>query len=559
MCAIDKDRLVAKDEYIDIPKFTPEKFAPRVLEFVDNIKRGQNPLLHNLLDHSIMTPRSPIADQSEKQIFLPTTESIREQIHNKCYDKNGKFSESKYKTWMERANKFGRIFYADGVKLQTVSNGGGSNAGDAYIAANLEILLRTAKDLDCEIVFGIYSGDENAGILVPKGDLELTDEQIQATLKTVADNYFRNPSSETSKFFAPLQKLIDKEYPNKGLQMGLKIHTQSLKNAKIHRSKKQTVRDRGIAAAIIDGSLGNHVNAAAIPLAEAMFDTFHGVRKSDKQHAMIPHHLLTESNRNEYLQVLEIALEEDNYNLQAQAIALAELSMDEPLYPRELKIRKIANLESSVQRAHTEGKTTYFLRIADMTLKETNEYSHTLGDYNLIATARTTQEFFKAGGIDPHKNIEYFQSYGSFILTTTDHEIYQQMVGLVNNPFELNKKLYEQEQARKITQKDHPDAYKPDTESRAKPFIVASPFYLIESKQPVPFKIAADADPADISKKLWQFIELSREQQSYNETLTALILSGLANVLPEHYSQLVNHILRASELIKLPQIGKGKN
>lgn len=557
-----------------LEQFIPDRDTPLTQKLLESFTTRLHPAHLKLAQQSIFTTRQPgNVEESTKQL-LPNTESMREQIHALCEDESGTFSNEKFDELITRIDEYGYIFYADGNKIQTVSDDVDPRTGDAYIAGNLEVLLQAAQALDCDLIFGIYSGDENTGILIPrvkKGQVTaLTQETIYSTIQAQSDSYYRS-NNPTSKFFLSAQAAIDaKEFKDQP-QIGLKIKAKAVKDTKIHLSREQITRERGFASGIMDATTNKHINDNTTTITQAIKDIYQGKRivgqdNSRYKNPIFPpniyqlylesvHDIVSSELSGEYRQDMTlpqlIELGKKNTHIDElirQATAYAELSTYEPLYPGSLEVRKIACFEQDISQNIANGEDTYLVRFADTRMKSVNEFSHTLGDNHLIGTMRLVQQVLSNHGIaDVHDKIKYYQHFGSFMITTTDQSLATRINEILENSFELNKEIYSINQTREL--ESQVEDYTQDSEYRAKPFVVATT--KLKSPSTNEFEnivFSKDSKPQDI----WKLVEEMRSAQQGNETRVTLVASGYANNLPAEYIKFLNQIISTYELGQVP-------
>lgn len=555
--------LQPSSEHLPITKseFNPNTHCPEIIRFVADIKESIPDYLSKYAEDSLFTKRHPGASN---EVILPQADSIREQLTM--------FSEDP--TFSDRL-KHGFIFKADGVKTQLVSQYAGEAAGDAYIAANLEILLRSAKALDCDLAYGIYSGDETTGLFIPKNAQQIiSTDLINQKIKEVSDEYYHSDPS-TADYFNQVEKqtndAINQEnerikqqntgYENsqENIRLNLthKVKTiaesylerpQSGKEGNTQASTTRTLRERSLFAGFIDiAGKENAVDAEtpvrppeAVDLNKLIIETLSQPRLANSDHQRYDESEISswpQKYQNLYYDAVSNYKDADPIKFNEMR-ALIELSVYEPVFPGELEIRKFGILKEDLQNAISFKRSIRVIRFADTRLKDVNDQSHQMGDDHMIGTARSIQNIFKRYGVDPHQAaIKYYQHHGSFVMTIEDDtdksELFDQVSLLLEDSIELNREIYTQEisYGRLKNQK------------RAKPFIVATTHIkenMDASKEFTPLTIKNLNDIEKFFESTQGDLEVLKKHQLINEAWENFQASSIRIPLSESIAQLAN-------------------
>jgi hypothetical protein len=505
---------------INQAEFNPNVHCSEIINFVADVKDSIPDYLKKYAEDSLFTKRHP---GSGKEVALPQADSIREQLTI--------FAEDP--TFTERL-KHGFIFKSDGVKTQLVSQHAGEAAGDAYIAANLEILLRAAKELNCDIVYGIYSGDETTGMFIPKSsDQKIDGQTIEQKIAFISNNYYR-VDKETSPYFLDIQTMLDNTLDeDKKFQLDITHHVKAISESRLKTQEKgRFLRERSLFSAFIDLCESEQPDpGATAEMSQVIIDTLSQPRTVNPQHERYD-----ESNEltwpQKYQELYAEAVEKyevndpDKFN---EIKALLDLSVYEPLFPGSLEVRKFSVLSDDLENAISFKRSVRIIRLADTLMKDINTQSHLLGDNHMIATIRSVQNMLERHDVNPRqRSIKYYQHHGSFVMTVEDNQngdsLFNKVSSLVEDSIELNKDIYLEEiQYGRLLDSN-----------RAKPFIVATTHIIPSLNPDDKFKPVTIKDHSQIESFFEKdgILDILKYHQTNNETWEALKASNIGTTLP---------------------------
>lgn len=362
----------SKPPEVTLP-FDIKSQANEVLQFVDqNILGHLPPYLHELAKHSILTQRR-IHDNSPIQ--LATTESIREQILSQFTDSSGLVNEDKKNSFFKRLGN-GYVYALDGVRLQAVSSYS-ELVGNAYIVGNNEVILKAAKKLKCEVLPGIYSGDENLPLFFESENHQgepLTADSIQRAIAEASNEYYRTDPL-TSPYWKQVQEVMTYNLPEeeKHKLLGLDGEIRKISDTKIRKQirvspegkiAEQTLRERSLMGAIIDAV--NPSESSSELITTTSQDLLDGIENTLAQlrtiHLEDPRYLNHGETQKRWPKAVKDMHEQavsgldkqfennagkgyqdlpEYQSLLKQIHAFAELSVCEPLFSGSLEVRKI--------------------------------------------------------------------------------------------------------------------------------------------------------------------------------------------------------------------------
>lgn len=490
-------------EHFPLPNHESEysvaKFAPLCIELAKKIYGKANPTERQVIQLAHLTTRRPDKNNPNTQIELALVESFKTQFS---------FLEDKdnFGALLESDGLFGSV---DGFKIQTINTRCGSSAADSVIVGNLETLLQTAKDLDLNMLVGIYSGDENGLAIAPKKKDLRTREQLKELFenklnKNIA-SYYSHP------YFAPMQAALKQEHKRENLSLGLTINLFNADSKLMYLPTKYVVGD--------DGKLTISSEAYVPPI-----KTIVGSMLDNK---------VAVTHGTPLIDPFIKALTTSNFAKEMEHAAY------EQLFPDHLKIRKIGTLPTEIKRFQDthRGENLHLIQIADILLKDTNSQSHALGDFHMIATMNIFQRYLKEElGLNPHDDITYYQHNGSFLLTMTE-EKYDIVKQILDDPIAFNNHIQAEEMLRYEQTADQ--ATLQDPAMRAKPYIVGTSSILNRDGSFDPITIPSNME----TKEIFELIDLVKLEQITNETLVCLYASGLAHELPTSILNQIEKIL----------------
>lgn len=482
-----------------------------------------NEYIRCLQEMALMTTRHPNPDNKQEQVLCPTVESMPLQFLHLVSNTDGKINEIKLKEVSSRIRDFGQMFYADGIKVQAAS-GAKKQLGDLYIITNLDILHRAANELKCDLIYGIYSGDENCGIiLIPREDSKIKDREalkkdFEQACKEKTKETYQNPNHPHSKFFQEMQSNVTMSHPQE--KLGFTLYTDILEGHDIPKpAQHKAIRLRTLVAAILDLARGKKLPPAkySASLVDSLLATLQlpltSHHKVDDIKGKIPQNIL------QYYRLARAVPDVD----QDALLGLVEKAVFEPIFPRELNVRKISNLVEDIQDGIAQNYKYRLVSFANTNVKPKNNESHIKGDNEIIAGFNVMQRYVNeayqthplAKSLDS-TSIRYYKNQGSgYILI--EENLYNLIEGDIKDVLAINTDIIRQESAR-LLKDSLPDGSQPNDNIsyRAHPFIVTTcSDYPINNEN---FN----------EDTFWQHIDQElRPKQTRRETLYLLMASGL--------------------------------
>lgn len=408
--------------------------------------------------------------------------------------------------FLNRLNTSGFVASFDGNKIALIDQQLSPQVADAIILGNIELILSTAKDLNLEIILGMYSGDENVALIAPRSDTDSNPNNTSAletefnnALLTKANEFYRQP------FFNQAHQVVKARYPNENL--GLRGHYT--KANLVHIYTPTIYKD----------------NAPATPTTHAkqaigsIIDATSGLGLEPSTTTTSLFNYLHQSLTFDLTQIIPKSLELEG------------------IFPDSLQVRKIALLQSDLEKALNTNPDSelYLIRFADVMMKHTNKTEgHTKGDHHMIATANIIRRLLDELGISK-QDARLYQHHGSFLLSTSK-ENYEKIAAILSDPVNFNAKYVGLEDNRTPREGQDPKL-------RANPYIVATTKVLVNNKDLAPVIINESNLP-----ELWQKVRELQLAQLNNETLVALYTSGLALSLITDLKTIFSHLFNQANL-----------
>ncbi len=504
------------------PEFNSEQQLPLLLARSQAIVDSLPDYLHQIASQALFTIRRP---KDGENIHLPIADSTKEQLQ---------LVMAKDRSFFAHAKASGYFFKADSKKTQLISEHFGKKIGDGYIASNYELWLKVAAKLDCNVLLGVYSGDENTGLLVPRNNAVLTGQILAQTIEQVEQEYYQ----ENNKFFAPITDYLKSKQDERGqpLVPGVTYKYIAAADAKIARryahdkngkSIPQQHRISTIMAGIIDATEHYDVN-----MREDNRSLLDELEENSKKPRTTHHYDEGETGSafTDWPPSINKLFEETKAKIMGgakvlsadirdridQLSAYCDLAVYEPVFPRSLGVKRLEWLVPSIRESHNQGKRVYLARFADIRLKSVNDESHLMGDYHMTATVRIIQNALQKAGIDPHTDFSYHQHFGSLALEIdcdpSDLERWDKINEVLSdlNTLNVNNNVKELRYLRGI------NPY------RASPLVATTT--TLDGK---PIEITKDMVIDD--EKLWDFVDgRLKPEHNKNETLFAYNLPSLA-------------------------------
>jgi len=402
-------------------------------------------------------------------------DSLHAQLLALCQTE-GNLDETKRANLIARAEKYGVIFYADGIKVQLVTTiaGKGKACGDRYVATNLEILICAAKKMNCDLVTSIYSGDENVGlILIPREDSEYENAENVETIFAQTCNRlmyatYRNKEHPQAALFQEMQTAITAgTVPGKETSLlGFTLETRPISGTRAHLPPQHNrLRLNALAAAGLDLACDKDPisNISQALLLEQIFSAFTIDVESASDEALPLH--TSAYLFNLYTKAVSAGLS-PNY-----ALELLNRAIFESTFPRSLRVRKKTQMGNDIEEGIASNNTYHLVYLANTQVKHGNSISHTHGDNEIVAGVDVVQRYLRdrLGDDCVHDGIRYYKSEGSNLLLIEDR-VWDQVRPLLADPLAINTHIYDQE----VIRRSKPLKEGESLDYRANPFIVTT-------------------------------------------------------------------------------------